>query len=81
MLEVKKTNFLLITFLCLFVVSVTGCEDKAEKRAKLFAQMEEAKKELNKCYYDNRNNLSKCNDKKDIKDKLKQELDKLNGVK
>ena len=75
----KKIVFSLL--LCSSLFGLSACEDKAEKRAKLFAQVENAKKELHMCYYDNRNDFSKCNDKKKIVDDLKKQLDELNGIK
>ena len=75
----KKIVFSLL--LCSSLLGLSACEDKAEKRAKLFAQLQEATKELNECYYDNRNDFSKCDDKRKIKEDLQRQLDKLNGVK
>ena len=74
----KKIVFSLL--LCSSLFGLSACEDKAEKKAKLFAQMEDAKKKLNECYYDNRNDFSKCDDKRKIVDDLKKQLDKLNGI-
>lgn len=76
---IEKISFIFL--LCFFVVSVTGCEDKAEKRAKLFAQIQEADKNLSTCYIHNVKDFSKCDDKRKIKEDLQRQLDKLNGVK
>lgn len=81
---IKKIPFI---FCCVFfVVSVTGCEDKAEKRAKLVAQIQQSQKDYDVClheaYIKNREDFSsKCRDEKKIVDELKEQLDKLNGVK
>lgn len=80
---IEKISFIFL--LCFFVVSVTGCEDKAEKRAKLFAQIEKSQKDYEHClseaYINREDFLSKCKDEKKIVDDLKKQLDELNGVK
>ena len=80
----KKIVFSLL--LCSSLFGLSACEDKAEKRAKLFAQLQEADKELSICYLDNRQDsargdTSKCDDKRKIKEDIKKQLDKLNSVK
>ncbi|MBR5675938.1 MAG: hypothetical protein IKX14_05850 [Neisseriaceae bacterium] len=80
----KKIVFSLL--LCSSLLGLSACEDKAEKRAKLQAQIEQAKKELNNCVIQNRkkdfDDFKVACEKQNTKLKdLRQQLDELNGIK
>lgn len=77
-------NLLLFSVVC-SVFCLSACEDKAEKRVKLQAQIEQTKKELNNCVIQNRkkdfDDFKVACEKQNAKLKdLRQQLDKLNGV-
>ncbi|MBQ9620239.1 MAG: hypothetical protein IJR44_07095 [Neisseriaceae bacterium] len=65
--------------------TLTACEDKAEKRAKLEAQVHAAQIKVEECTWSTHGDMSlyaeKCSDKEKEWKMLKSELDKLNGVK
>lgn len=67
----------------ILVLSLSACEDKAEKRAKLQAQIEAAEDKVSECVYDNlhKGNINNCQDLQNEVKVLQSELDKLNGVK
>ena len=69
---------------CVLALTLTACEDKAEKRAKLQAQIQAAEVELNECTWGTHGShsayLEKCSDKEKKVVTLQSELDKLNGV-
>ncbi|MBR5939652.1 MAG: hypothetical protein IKZ88_00195 [Neisseriaceae bacterium] len=73
-----------IIFSFLFASSLlclNACEDKAEKRTKLIAQIKHSQKEELHCFYQNGKDETKCQKEMKKTKELQKELDKLNGVK
>ena len=78
-MSIKNSLFIVLSVFCLF--SVTACEDKAEKRTKLIAQIEHSQKEALHCFYQNGKDETKCQKEMEKTKELKKELDKLNDIK
>ena len=76
----KKIVFSLL--LCSSLFGLSACEDKAEKRAKLQAQIEDAEDKVNECVYKNlhKGDINNCKELQNQQDALQKELDKLNGI-
>ena len=75
-------NLLLISTAFFCVSTLTACEDKAEKRAKLEAQYKEYHSEAAKCSIPfSGSTKEKCDEWREKEKQAKAELDKLNGIK
>lgn len=79
----KKIWYVILSILSIFL---SACEDTAEKRAKLEAQIAAAEVELNECTYSvplgkHSLYLEKCGDKQKKWQDLQAQLDELNDVK
>lgn len=77
-MPIKNSLFIILSIFCLF--SITACEDKAEKRTQLIAQIKHSQKEALHCFYQNRKDETKCKKEMEKTKELKKELDKLNGI-
>ncbi|MBO4575715.1 MAG: hypothetical protein J5680_01250 [Neisseriaceae bacterium] len=78
-MSIRNSLFIAFSVFCLF--SITACEDKAEKRTKLIAQIKHSQKEEMSCFYQNGKDETKCQKEMEKTKELKKELDKLNGIK